>query len=351
MSLFPNFQFFYPNSCGTLKRVVLVFATALLLPPVGGTTGDVSDSLGKSVELADGPAATIEPVTFQGTDGNAQVQELAQEPVQEGTLKKAGDLFERAKNTTGETAMGAKDWVQDKIGGASDATSAAAQKAGNLLKQAKDTTGETAMEAKDWMQDKIGGATDATSAAAQDTLQWATDTFESLKSQGLTTANDTSEWLSQDWKNMESWEYTILAFGQESDEAKTEKLNTLGKNGWECYHVSDSNAGQKFYLKKRKESFLCSKPASRQKLCFCLPTEIQARNARAQASDPNTPNLTSLAQLKQQLGRTFGIFFGCETNFTVDVFAIDPNFADQQKRHLFVIVVAHEIGDIKCQRF
>ena len=256
MSLVSNFQFFYPVS-GLLKKVaLLVFASTLLqfsgcgdavqsteLSPVGlATDGKIN---------TDAPAG-LESVSFQEADGNAQVQELGQG----GTLKKAGDLLERAKNSTGESAMGAKDWVQDKIGGATDATSSAAQKAGDLLKQAKDATGESAMGAKNWMQDKIGGATDATSAAAQDSLQWATDTFESLKSQGLTTASDTSEWLSQDWKNMESWEYTITSFAQESDEEKTEKLNTLGKNGWECYHVSDVGATQKFYLKKRKESFL-----------------------------------------------------------------------------------------------
>lgn len=159
-----------------------------------------------------------ETVTPQGTDSGGQVQaeDLIQEPAEEGMLQRAGDLFDRAKSTTGETAKGAKDWVQDKI----------------------------------------GGAADASSAAAEDTLKWATDTFESLKSQGLTTASDTSQWLSQDWKNMESWEYNIVAFSQKTDEEKSQQLNELGKNGWECYHVSGTDAAQKFYLKKRKESFL-----------------------------------------------------------------------------------------------
>ena len=135
---------------------------------------------------------------------------------QEGMLKKAGDLFDRAKSTTGSTAQGAKDW----------------------------------------MQDKISGAADASSEATEDTIKWATDTFESLKSQGLTTANDTSEWLMQDWKNMESWEYQIISMDGKTDDEKTTELNRLGKSGWECYHVSDRGQIEKFYVKKRRESYL-----------------------------------------------------------------------------------------------
>ena len=265
MRLFSNFQFFSPTNRWLLKRAVLLVFAGSLLPfsgcgdpaqptaigPVGLATDGGSDSLRKCAQM-DSNAPAYESVAFQDADGNVPVQELEQD----GTLKKAGDLFERAKNTTGETAMGAKDWVQDKIGGAADVTSSAAQKAGDLLKQAKDTTGETAIDAKDWMQEKISGAAGATSDAAGDTLKWATDTFESLKSQGLTTASDTSEWLSQDWKNMESWEYTIASFAQGNDEEKSEKLNALGKHGWECYHVGTVGATEKFYMKKRKESFL-----------------------------------------------------------------------------------------------
>lgn len=312
MSFFSNFQFPCCVLAGISKRVlILVLAAALLQfsgcqetvvhsieqPPVGTTSGVAESGLvGEFVEAAAIEASgDVAAYTAIGTQETVVVDQV-QESVQDSALKKAGDLFERAKNTTGETASGATGWVQDKVGGAAEATSSAAQQAGNLMQQAKDATsetakgakgwvqdkvgaaadatssaaqkagdllhqatdatGETAMGAKDWVQDKIGAASGASSAAAQDTLQWATDTFESLKSQGLTTASDTSEWLSQDWKNMESWEYTILSFSDVSDEQKTNELNSHGKNGWECYHVSDAGSAQKFYLKKRKESFL-----------------------------------------------------------------------------------------------
>jgi len=157
-------------------------------------------------------APTPEVTSAQETGGAA-----AEAPeAQDGVLKKAGDLLDRAKSTTGSTAQGAREWVQDKI----------------------------------------GGAADASSAATEDTIKWATDTFESLKSKGLTTANDTSQWLSQDWKNIESWEYQIIAMDGKSDEEKTNELNELGKNGWECYHVSNSGPTERFYVKKRRESYL-----------------------------------------------------------------------------------------------
>ena len=55
---------------------------------------------------------------------------------------------------------------------------------------------------------------------------------------------------------MESWEYKIISVDGKSDDEKTTELNKLGKNGWECYHVSDRGEAEKFYVKKRRESYL-----------------------------------------------------------------------------------------------
>jgi len=205
-----------------LIAVVLPFSGCSKDPAVGLDAPVAPTATG---EVSSIPAAALTNVVaatpqIQETPQAIPVQESAPAAqAQEGMLKKAGDLFDRAKSTTGSTAQGAKDW----------------------------------------MQDKIGGAADASSAATEDTIKWATDTFDSLKSQGLTTANDASEWLSQDWKNMESWEYQIISMDGKNDEEKIAKLNELGKNGWECYHVSNGNERnpvEKFYVKKRRESYL-----------------------------------------------------------------------------------------------
>ena len=216
----------------TTQRLITIGLVAVVLQFSGcgnAPTVDLDDP-SPALEASSVPAAAVtnvvaEPPAETPPQEEAQAAQTPQAiPVEggvpaaeakEGMLKKAGDLFDRAKSTTGSTAQGAKDW----------------------------------------MQDKIGGAADASSAATEDTIKWATDTFESLKSQGLTTASDTSEWLQQDWKNMESWEYQIVSMDEKTDAEKTDELNKLGKNGWECYHVSDGQV-EKFYVKKRRESYL-----------------------------------------------------------------------------------------------
>lgn len=151
-----------------------------------------------------------------------QLQEQPEKPVakpEEGVLQQAGDLFEKAKNTSGETAKGAGQWVQQKLG-------------------------------------SVAAAGDRT---ADETWEWANETFESLKEQGLTTAGSTSEWLGQDWNNMESWEYQIVTIDG-TDEELTEKLTTLGKQGWECFDTQDNNDGTRFFFKKPTFSYLRHMP-------------------------------------------------------------------------------------------
>ena len=171
MSFFSNFQFPCCVLAGISKRVlILVLAAALLQfsgcqetvvhsieqPPVGTTSGVAESGLvGEFVEAAAIEASgDVAAYTAIGTQETVVVDQV-QESVQDSALKKAGDLFERAKNTTGETASGATGWVQDKVGGAAEATSSAAQQAGNLMQQAKDATSETAKGATGWVQDKV----------------------------------------------------------------------------------------------------------------------------------------------------------------------------------------------------
>jgi len=124
--------------------------------------------------------------------------------------------------------------------------------AGDFLKKAKSGTGATAMGAKDWVQKKIGDAATASSESAGDAMGWANDTFESLKESGLTNAENTSQWLSQDWKNMQSWEYKTIVLKATGEGSADDQLNQMGAQGWECFHV-DSRT---FYFKKPADSYL-----------------------------------------------------------------------------------------------
>ena len=121
-------------------------------------------------------------------------------------------------------------------------------RASELLGQAKDGTSNAGR----WVQDQLGAAADSTGSAAQGTVDWANDTFQYLKEQGMTSASSTSEWLANDWNNMESWEYKIVPIRELNNEELEQTLNERGKEGWECFSINDT----RMILKRQKESYL-----------------------------------------------------------------------------------------------
>jgi len=172
------------------------------------------------------PEPTITPATMQ------QVPE-PQDPTPEASVQQDanGDATEVGD---GETVLGI---------------------AARLFGKAKSKSGTTATGASQWVQDKLSGAADASSQSADDTLKWANETFESLKSQGLTTAQSTSEWLGQDYNNMESWEYKVVTL-KGTDEELATQLNELGKVGWDCFNTESNPTGTRFYFKKQTFSYM-----------------------------------------------------------------------------------------------
>ena len=125
-------------------------------------------------------------------------------------------------------------------------------KAGKLLNGAKQVTGQQAAETGQWLKGAWDGASNSTGSAVDGSLDWANETYKSLKDQGLTTASSTGEWLSEDWNNMESFRYKVLATSSVPAEDLEDKLNELGKQGWECFSVDD----QRMIFKKAPESYL-----------------------------------------------------------------------------------------------
>ncbi len=106
--------------------------------------------------------------------------------------------------------------------------------------------------AGNWLSNTWQSVSNSSNQLTTGSMDWANQTFKSLKDQGLTSAESTSDWLTEDWQNMESWEYKVVKFKPfPEDELETE-LNRLGKLGWECFSI---NAGQMFF-KKRRESYL-----------------------------------------------------------------------------------------------
>ena len=125
-------------------------------------------------------------------------------------------------------------------------------RAGKLLSGAKQAGGKQVEKTGEWIKGAWDGASDTTGNAVEGSLDWANQTFKTLKDQGLTTASSTGQWLSEDWQNMESWKYKVLATNSIPAEQLEAKLNELGKQGWECFSVDD----QRMIFKKASESYL-----------------------------------------------------------------------------------------------
>ena len=117
---------------------------------------------------------------------------------------------------------------------------------------------EMSNKAQRWLSDAIDetGAADA----GEDVKDWANKMFKSLKDQGLTTAGDAQEWLSEDLKNMNGFQYKVMRITTDSPEKMEKDLNQLGSEGWECFHVSENNQNQTMFFKKAKNSYLKKLP-------------------------------------------------------------------------------------------
>lgn len=96
----------------------------------------------------------------------------------------------------------------------------------------------------------------------EDTMKWANETFDALKKKGLTTASDAGSWLTQDFKNMNAWEYKVVFVADKTPLGAERALNQLGAENWECFHVQPQATSTMFYLKKPKRSYLKSLPTS-----------------------------------------------------------------------------------------
>ncbi len=195
-----------------LQVLGMLLAGSWLSVSILGSAGCQKETL-----IANTPATTIagSPESNQSTSGQEQQAESA-ETNPKGVLDAAADLLGKAKSSGGN----AGNWVKDRLGEAANA----------------------------------GGST------AQETLDWANQTYQSLKQQGLTTASSTSEWVSEDWNKMGAWEYKVIQLGSEPERVE-KTLNELGLERWECFHIAAAEgSGQTFYFKKPARSYLKNIP-------------------------------------------------------------------------------------------
>ena len=136
---------------------------------------------------------------------------------------------------------------------------------GGIGKRVTDLFGKARANAPsfDDMKKMLSDAGDATGQTTDDTMKWVNETYKSLSDRGLTTAKNASEWVAEDWNSINAWEYKVVSLTQAESKipALLEKtLNEAGNQRWDCFHVSESAAGTKFFMKRQKKSYLKNIP-------------------------------------------------------------------------------------------
>ncbi|MBI2840492.1 MAG: hypothetical protein HYX75_19405 [Acidobacteria bacterium] len=80
--------------------------------------------------------------------------------------------------------------------------------------------------------------------------------YEKAKAAGDTVPSDVSEWVRQDLQNMNKWEYRIETLQAPGDQLLAKKLNDLGTEAWECFHVEREGKSVTLFCKRRMKSYL-----------------------------------------------------------------------------------------------
>ncbi len=80
--------------------------------------------------------------------------------------------------------------------------------------------------------------------------------YENAKAAGEQVPEDVLAWTKSDVKRIGTWDYKIVSFSVESDEAVASRLNELGDQRWECFWVEPVPSGKRFYMKKPMRSYL-----------------------------------------------------------------------------------------------
>ena len=155
------------------------------------------------------------------------------------------DKAANANDSNADGSEGEEGAEEDKVGGY-------LRKAQNLINQAKNLSQDTASETSEWVTDAVGNAGDAAAGIGESI----SDTYESLRDRGMTTAKDARQWVQDDVRNMNAFEYKVVPKSQISGENMEAILNELGEERWDCFEVDDTT----FYFKRQKKSYLRNIP-------------------------------------------------------------------------------------------
>ena len=80
--------------------------------------------------------------------------------------------------------------------------------------------------------------------------------YEKAKAAGDQVPEDILEWAKVDVKKIGTWDYKIVSFSSDSEEAMQDDLKKLGSQRWECFWVETIPDGKRFFMKKAVRSYL-----------------------------------------------------------------------------------------------
>ncbi len=111
-----------------------------------------------------------------------------------------------------------------------------------------------------WVTERWDRAVSEGNQTVAQTTRWVTDLYQAAKDEGLTRANSVKEWVTDDWQSKGDWQYKVVTLDPSDAAAVEQKLNELGQDRWDCFHVEATDDQWTFLMKRPKRSYLKNLP-------------------------------------------------------------------------------------------
>ena len=100
---------------------------------------------------------------------------------------------------------------------------------------------------------------DSTLSSMAQTLSQA---YESAKSKGQTATTSARDWILNDINSTNRWEYRVVPISDMEPTQLESRLNELGRDGWQCFHVQANGPMATFFMQRHPSSISRNIPMS-----------------------------------------------------------------------------------------